>query len=91
MTDRLIFLRNLLTKARHSYYNAEAIMSDSEYDVYEDELRQLNPDDPILQEVGAVSSGIWPKHTHTIPMGSLSKFKGEEGLAEWWKKTESAL
>lgn len=81
---------------------SEVKMSDDEYDVLREsaeslliDLRKENSGHPTVSEaevyfakVGAeASTGIWRKRNHQIPMGSLSKVKGLEGLKEWWDKT----
>ena len=70
-----------ITDARHAYYNGTPVLSDAAYDLLEDELRKLDPANPILKLVGSpvlatggpLAGGGWPKVRHTIPMSSLNK------------------
>lgn len=76
-------------------------MSDDEYDALKDslsvlveQLRSYDSTDSLLQEVdsllegvGAIpTSGTWAKKLHPIPMGSLLKVKGTQGIMEWFQK-----
>jgi len=92
---RLDALRNLILKAKHAYYySGEPIMSDAEYDALEDQLRLLDPDDPVLALVGAPVSGagMLTKAQHRLPMGSQSKVNGEAEFRQWYLKAgEGAL
>lgn len=82
-------LRNLILKAKHAYYDSgEPIMSDAEYDALEDELRLLEPNDPVLALVGAPVSvdAMLTKARHAMPMGSQSKVNSEEEFRTWCEK-----
>jgi DNA ligase (NAD+) len=83
-TDRI---QELAEKIRHHqdlYHNGEAEISNEEYDALEDELRELAPEHPVLNRIGASpeESG-WKKMEHSIPMGSLNKVNDPNELAEW--------
>jgi NAD-dependent DNA ligase len=86
-----------IKEARDQYYNGTPTLSDSEYDALEDKLRELDPQNPLLQdEIGAKPQGTWPKCELPIPMGSLNKIMPDKhgvanGIREWWQKTERAL
>ena len=89
--SRTATLRNLILKAKHAYYySGEPVMSDAEYDALEDELRLLDPSDPVL---GLVGSPVPPdtmltKARHSLPMGSQSKVNSEEEFRSWCPKNE---
>lgn len=89
--SRTATLRNLILKAKHAYYySGEPVMSDAEYDALEDELRLLDPSDPVL---GLVWSPVPPdtmltKARHSLPMGSQSKVNSEEEFRSWCPKNE---
>ncbi len=89
--SRTITLRNLILKAKHAYYySGEPIMSDAEYDALEDELRLLDPNDPVL---GLVGSPVPPdtmltKARHAMPMGSQSKVNSVEEFRAWCIKND---
>ncbi len=81
----------LLKKYKDAYYNKQALVSDAAYDVLEDELRDLDPDNEIFQTVGspapesAVGGAVtqWEKARHAIPMGSLNKAVNEGEFRQW--------
>lgn len=73
-------LRDLSAK----YYDGESTVSDAEFDALVDRLRQLDPGNIFLKEVGApVASSAWPKKKHQTFMGSLNKCNTEEEFAHW--------
>ena len=84
-------LRNSILKAKHAYYYSnEPVMTDAEYDAIEDELKLLNPDDPVLALVGSPVplDAMLTKARHSIPMGSQSKVNSEDEFRNWWAKNE---
>ncbi len=84
-------LRNLILKAKHAYYYSnEPIMTDAEYDALEDELRLLDPSDPVLALVGSPvpPDTMLTKARHAMPMGSQSKVNSEEEFRTWCIKHE---
>ena len=50
---RISELVSLIKKYQASYYNGEAEISDFEFDKLWDELKLLDPQNPVLQKVGA--------------------------------------
>jgi len=78
-------LAALIAKAKDAYYNGKPIMGDPEYDALEDELRKLDPSNPVLAMVGADPTGSgWPKVKHEIPMGSLRKAQDSDDMDKWF-------
>jgi len=78
--------------AHHSdlYYNqAKTEISDSEFDALWDELKQLAPDHPQLQRVGAEIDPGTVKVDHMFPMRSLNKGTNDDHIAHF--VTESSL
>lgn len=78
--------------AHHSdlYYNqAKTEISDSEFDALWDELKQLAPDHPQLQRVGAEIDPGTVKVDHMFPMRSLNKGTNDDDIAHF--VTESSL
>jgi DNA ligase (NAD+) len=94
--DRAAELEGLILKYQQSYYDGEAEISDGEFDLLWDELRNLAPDSPVLQKVGAGSDGKsagpgadtdgFPKARHLIPMGSQDKAADPEEFRAWAEK-----
>ncbi len=68
----------LLHKRR--YYDGEPLISDVEYDALEDQLRKLDPENPVLFIVGTPEGG---KVRHDIPMLSCQKALDVEEVVKW--------
>jgi DNA ligase (NAD+) len=96
--DPIAALERLITQYQKSYYDGEAEISDGEFDLLWDELRNLAPGSPVLQKVGAGSDGEgpgsagaggtpgvdgFPKARHIIPMGSQDKAANPEDFRAW--------
>ena len=76
--------------AHHSdlYYNqARNEISDAEFDALWDELKQLEPDHPQLQRVGAEVDPGTVKVDHMFPMRSLNKGTSDEEIAHFVKES----
>jgi DNA ligase (NAD+) len=93
--DRVAALERLITQYQRSYYDGEAEISDGEFDLLWDELRNLAPGSPVLQKVGSGSDGEgpgspdtdgFPKARHLIPMGSQDKAANPEEFLAWAEK-----
>ena len=84
--DRIEHLAKLIKGYQESYYNAEAEISDSEFDLLWDELKALAPEHPILKKVGSDNSDGFPKARHLIPMGSQDKAANPDEFRAWAKK-----
>lgn len=79
-----------IKEAKEAYYNDWPILSDDEYDALVDELRELDPKNPLLSEVGEATPKNSPlqKVKHTIPMGSLRKVNEIEEFEKWANKLQ---
>ena len=82
---RIAELAKLLRKYKDAYYNGTPLVSDAAYDALEDELRELDPSNPVIASVGAPAQKVtaWEKARHAIPMGSLNKAVDEEEFRQW--------
>ncbi|MCR5045261.1 MAG: NAD-dependent DNA ligase LigA [Treponema sp.] len=78
-------LAALIKKYQDSYYNGEAEIEDAEFDKLWDELKSLDPQNPILKKVGA-DSGNFEKARHVMPMGSQEKAADPEQFLAWAAK-----
>ena len=97
--NRIQELEKLITKYQHSYYTNEAEISDEEFDMLWDELKILDPENPILKKIGSdiqessqtensYSGGNFEKATHLIPMGSQEKAADPNSFLSWTKKVK---
>jgi DNA ligase (NAD+) len=82
--EELRILKNQIRKARRAYFNTgEPIMSDEKYDALEKRLKNLDPDNALLKQVGAIASKSARKVTLPYNMPSLDKIKPNETLQNW--------
>lgn len=73
-----------ILKAREGYYNGNPIMSDAEYDALEMRLKEIDPENDILQDVGTpVKESSFEKVEHKHPMLSLDKAYTIEEVLKW--------
>jgi DNA ligase (NAD+) len=86
-SERINTLAAMIEGYQQSYYNGEAEISDSEFDLLWDELKNLMPDHPLFKKVGADSADGFPKAKHLIPMGSQEKAANPAEFLSWVKKT----
>lgn len=73
-----------LIQAKEKYYNDEPIMSDEEFDILENELRKLDPENDYFNIVGIPTQG--EKVKHIIPMLSINKSNAIEEVENWYNK-----
>ena len=85
--ERIAELEKVIQKYQTSYYNGEAEISDGEFDLLWEELKNLAPDSEILKKIGTGSDvDGFPKARHLIPMGSQDKASNPEEFIEWAEK-----
>jgi len=77
-------LASAITEARKAYYAGTPTMTDAEFDALEDSLRALDPNHPVLANVGAAPVSGWTKVKHSIPMGSLNKAQDRNDMVQWF-------
>ena len=81
-----------LSAASEAYYNTGTpVMSDAEFDAKKEELHKLNPDHPVLAEIGAPTSEHLEKVKHNIPMGSLNNANNGADFESWFEKTNTGM
>ena len=88
--ERAQELRALIDRYRNAYYlENESLVSDSEYDALEQELRALEQETPELivdsptEKVGGAASSLFAPHRHLEPMLSLDNAFSLEELLAW--------
>jgi len=87
--ERIDVLSRLIEGYQKSYYNGEAEISDSEFDLLWDELKSLSPDHPLIKKIGSDSADGFPKVKHLIPMGSQEKAANPAEFRVWANKVKA--
>lgn len=88
--DRVKELEEMILMAKNKYYSlneddfTEINILDSEYDRLEEELKKLDPNNPILRMVGNNDNNTFKKVEHKIPMLSMDKRNSKEGVVDWF-------
>ncbi|MBA7675699.1 DNA ligase [subsurface metagenome] len=83
---RIQYLVKEIKRHRYLYYNKQPEISDAKYDVLEDELQVLDPENPILFKIGVDSSELFTKREHIIPMTSQDKVVDPKDFMKWARK-----
>ena len=83
--QRISELETLIKRYQKSYYNGEGEISDEKFDALWDELKSLDPTNPLLHKVGA-DNGNFEKINHVMPMGSQEKAANPEQFLAWAQK-----
>ena len=84
--DQINYLIDEISHHRYLYYNEQPRISDAKYDSLEDELRDLDPNNPLLFKIGIDSSDIFAKREHIIPMNSQGKVTKPQEFIKWARK-----
>ncbi len=84
--ERIEYLVKEISRHRYLYYNAQPEISDAKYDAIEDELRELDPNNPILFKIGVDSFELFTKREHIIPMSSQDKVTNSAEFNKWARK-----
>jgi NAD-dependent DNA ligase len=84
---KLDSLKSKYTKAKLAYYTASPILTDTEFDALEDQLRKLDPKWPELTKTG-VKLGKKVEVALAAPMPSLNKVYPED-LPKWLAKNKT--
>jgi len=93
--ERISELEKLIQKHQASYYGGEAEISDSEFDLLWDELKNLSPESIVLKKVGSEDEALvydldgFPKARHLIPMGSQDKASNPQEFLTWANKQKA--
>lgn len=87
-TNRIQELEKLILHHKERYYQGHAEISDEAYDKLENELKKLDPENPVLLLVGFKQSESANKVEHQKKMLSLDKTYDEENLKKWIGKED---
>jgi DNA ligase (NAD+) len=83
--SRAAELEKLIKQYQDSYYNGEAEVDDAVFDALWNEFKAIEPDNPVLQKIGA-DSGNFAKTRHVMPMGSQEKAANPDEFLKWAEK-----
>lgn len=83
MSDRVKELEELIKYHSDLYYNGQAEITDAEYDLLIEELRELDYKNPLLFRVGYSPRGYGKVVQHSVPMGSLDKVPDIKKIIGW--------
>ncbi len=81
-------LEKAIKNHQERYYNGNPEISDAAFDVLWDELKALEPDNPLFSTINSESTDGFPKEYHLIPMGSQEKAANPEAYALWATKMD---
>lgn len=83
--NRITILENEIRHHQNMYYNNEPEISDAEFDALVDELKNLDPENPLLtNEIGSDHTEGFKKVAHTILMGSQNKANTKEEMNDFF-------
>lgn len=86
--NRIHELESLIIKHKALYYRGAPEISDADYDKIEDELKSLDPTNPVLDIIGTKLEGT-DKVKHDTKMLSLDKTYSKSDLQKWVFANES--
>jgi len=80
---RIKELESLVLYHKEKYYRGKSEISDEDFDLLENELRKLDPQNPILDFVGFIQKDIDNKIAHDKKMLSLEKTYDIADISKW--------
>lgn len=82
-------LEQLITRCDEEYFDEDnPTYTDETYDLLKQELKENNPDSPVLQRIGSGSAG---KIKHDKPMLSLEKGYTVDDIKKWAQKIKGKI
>jgi len=83
MKNKIQELEELILYHKEKYYQGTAQISDEQYDKLEEDLKKLDPENPVLGLVGFKQTEVMAKVEHQRKMLSLDKTYSEKDLIKW--------
>lgn len=87
-SNRIQELEKLILHHKERYYTGRPEISDEKYDKLEEELKKLDPENPVLKLVGFKQTENVSKVEHQKKMLSLDKTYDEKDLIKWIGKED---
>jgi len=84
--DYIINLEEKIRFYQEKYYAGQPEISDSKFDALWDELKRLDPNNPIFDKVGKDEEKTLAKREHIIFMNSQDKVTTPKDFRKWAKK-----
>ena len=81
-------IERIIKEANVSYRNGESILSDQQYDMLLDDLKKLDPNSKLLNEIGGETIEPSRKSKLPISMFSMNKVKSIDELKKWFKSKD---
>lgn len=83
--NRIKYLEDTIKEANLFYRKGEPIMSDQQYDLLVEELKEIDPDNEILKEIGTDEAQLDPERKEKLPfkMASMNKVKTFDDVLDW--------
>ncbi len=76
-------LERLIRLHQGLYYSGAPEIADEAFDLLWDELKDINPDNPVFRTINSESTDGFAKEYHLIPMGSQEKAANPEAFLKW--------
>ena len=74
-----------IKESNEAYRNGESILSDQQYDMLLDDLKKLDPNSKLFDEIGGETIEASRKSKLPISMFSMNKVKSVDELKKWFK------
>jgi DNA ligase (NAD+) len=90
--DQIKLLEDEIKKHNDLYWvKNEPAISDTDYDKLINELTKLDPDNPLIKQVGSGKTTTDKTVVHETPMLSLDKCYSDEEMVKWINNVKSSL
>ena len=95
--DPIKELEEKIRKYADAYYAGEELISDKEYDALIEELRALDPNNPLIpgmagdEDEGEISTAGYKRIKHNLTTGTLDKSNSIDEFLKWAKKHPSPM